>query len=184
MTLSHHFISNYSSNEHNDLETENTGNSNEVHEQWRKMKNNYVIFRKTEVSLNTLRQWIKVFLCKKFAVLRMPITISQDMLRDVCLAFSKHGTWWYFVIFKEDTDLYKLIERRRELLKQVTFAILALFLLFFIVYLLHFLPGLRRHLPWILKLTCSSLFVWVTKHSSCRWRISNCQFHLDSTLEN
>ena len=148
------------------------------------MKNNYVIFSKTEVSLNTLRQWIKVFLCKTFAVLRIPITISQDMLRDVCLAFSKHGTWWYFVIFKGYTDLYKLIERRRELLKQVTFALLALFLLFFIVYLVHFLPGLRRHLPWILKLTCSSLFVWVTKHSSWRWRISNCQFHLDSTLEN
>ena len=42
------------------------------------MKNNYVIFRKTEVSLNTIRQWMKVFLCKTFAVLRVPIIITQE----------------------------------------------------------------------------------------------------------
>ena len=42
------------------------------------MKNNYVIFRKTEVSLNTIRQWMKVFLCKTFAVLHVPIVITQE----------------------------------------------------------------------------------------------------------
>ena len=44
------------------------------------MKNNYVIFRKTEVSLNTIRQWMKVFLCKTFAVLRVPIIITQESI--------------------------------------------------------------------------------------------------------
>ena len=42
------------------------------------MKNNYVIFRKTEVSLNTIRQWITVFLCKTLAVLRVPIINTQE----------------------------------------------------------------------------------------------------------
>ena len=35
-----------------------------------------------------------------------------------------------------------------------------------------------------LKTSFFFLICLVTKHSSWRWRISNCQFHLDSTLEN
>ena len=64
------------------------------------MKNNYVIFRKTEVNLNTIRQWITVFLCKTLAVLRVPIINTQEtvnmaavILAICCVIFALLGTW-------------------------------------------------------------------------------------------
>jgi len=149
---------------------------------------------------------MKIFLCKTFAVLRVPIIITQESVNmaaiilaircvifallsaskelDSILSFSRGVLCCRLLDVKHTSRLVQINWKTLRIVKAVYFCYINI--ISALLCRLSLAPSSQFQETLTLDLKTSLLFpiCLVTNHSSWCWRISNCQFHINLILEN